>query len=149
MPAAIRYFLAFLTVFVVSSSCNRPQQINFTEDPFVEIDLHQIRKRGYINVLVDNNSISYFIYKGQPMGYEYELLNLLARQLNVDLKIKVTSGVERAIDLLNKGEGDILAFPLTVTKDRTRYVSFTKAHFNSYQVLVQRKPADWRKMLPD
>jgi membrane-bound lytic murein transglycosylase F len=97
-------------------------------------------------VLVDNNSISYFIYKGQPMGYEYELLNLLARHLNVDLKIKVTSGVERAIDLLNTGQGDILAFPLTVTKDRTRYVSFTKPHFNTYQVLVQRKPDNWRRM---
>src|SRR5215212_7174375 len=149
MSAVIRFFLSFWLVFAFCFSCNKAPQVNFTTVPVLELDLEQIIKRGYINVLVDNNSISYFIYKGQPMGYEYELLNLLARQLNVDLKIKVTSGVERAIDLLNKGEGDILAFPLTVTKDRTRYVSFTKAHFNSYQVLVQRKPADWRKMLPD
>jgi membrane-bound lytic murein transglycosylase F len=146
MLAKYRYFLLLGLFFAFFTSCNQSQTVNFTPDPKVEIDLEAIRKRGYINVLVDNNSISYFIYKGQPMGYEYELLNNLAKELNVDLKIKVTSGVERAIDQLNTGEGDLLAFPLTITKDRTRYVTFTKPHFNTYQVLVQRKPDNWRRM---
>lgn len=149
MLVNIRFFFTVLLVFAACLSCNRAQKVNFTTAPEVEIDLDEIVKRGYINALVDNNSISYLIYKGQPMGYEYELLNLLAKHLKVDLKIKVTSGVERAIDQLNKGEGDILAFPLTITKDRTRYVAFTKAHFNSYQVLVQRKPANWRTLTGD
>src|SRR5687767_15213952 len=149
MLAQIRIFLSVLLVFAACLSCNRTQQVTFSSAPEVELDLDAIVKRGYINALVDNNSISYLIYKGQAMGYEYELLNRLAKHLNVDLKIKVTSGVERAIDQLNKGEGDILAFPLTITKDRTRYVAFTKAHFNSYQVLVQRKPDNWRTLSAD
>ncbi|MFZ6013769.1 MAG: transglycosylase SLT domain-containing protein [Bacteroidota bacterium] len=146
MNVLYRYSLCLLLVLGSFSSCNRSQQINFSTAPEVQLDLEEIKKRGYINALVDNNSISYFIYKGQPMGYEYELLTRLAKHLGVDLKIKVTSGVERAIDQLNKGEGDILAFPLTITKDRTRYVSFSKPHFNSYQVLVQRKPDNWRSL---
>jgi membrane-bound lytic murein transglycosylase F len=146
MLAKFRYFLLLGLFFALFASCNQSQQVNFTPDPKVELDLEAIRQRGYINVLVDNNSISYFIYKGQPMGYEYELLSLLAKELNVALKIKVTSGVERAIDQLNTGEGDLLAFPLTITKDRTKYVTFTKNHFNTYQVLVQRKPDNWRRM---
>ena len=113
------------------------------------LDLDAIQKRGFINVLVDNNSFSYFIYKGRPMGYEYELLNLLAKQLKVDLKIQVISGVEKAIEQLNSGEGDILAFPLTITKERTQYVNFTEPLFNSYQVLVQRKPENWRSITRD
>jgi membrane-bound lytic murein transglycosylase F len=149
MSTFCRLFLCFLLLFGVCASCNKPQQRNFTNIPKVEIDLEQIKARGYINVLVDNNSISYFIYKGQPMGYEYELLSLLARRLNVDLKIKITSGIERAIDQLNKGEGDVLAFPMTITKDKTQYVSFTRPHFNTYQVLVQRKPDNWRRMTQD
>lgn len=139
-------FWWILTAFFTVVSCQQVQHPKFTAAPEVEVDLDAIKKRGYINVLVDNNSISYFIYKGQPMGYEYELLNLMARELNVDLKIKVTSGVERAIDQLNTGEGDLLAFPLTITKDRTQYISFTKPHFNTYQVLIQRKPDNWRRM---
>lgn len=146
MSSSLRHFKAVCLVFLITFSCKKPQQGNFTVAPAVEIDVEQIVQRGYINVLVDNNSISYFIYKGQPVGYEYELLNLLAKHLKVDLKIKVTSGMERAIDQLNTGEGDILAFPMTITKERTRYVSFTKPHFNTYQVLVQRKPDNWRQM---
>jgi membrane-bound lytic murein transglycosylase F len=98
---------------------------------------------------VDNNSLSYFIYKGRPMGYEYELLNLLANELKVDLKIKIISGVEKAIEQLNSGEGDVLAFPLTITKERTQYVNFSQPLFNSYQVLVQRKPDNWRSLTQD
>jgi membrane-bound lytic murein transglycosylase F len=83
------------------------------------------------------------------MGYEYELLQSLARQLNVELKIKVISGIERAIDMLNRGEADIIAFPLTITKERTEYLSFTEAQFTTSQVLVQRKPPNWRRMPPN
>lgn len=133
----------FLLVVV---SCQKPSQGDFTKEPEVKIDLAEIKKRGYINALVDNNSISYFIYKGQPMGYEYELLNRFAQYLGVSLKITVTSGVDLAIDKLNKGEGDLLAFPLTVTRERTEYVAFSDAHFHSYQVLVQRKPEQYRTM---
>jgi membrane-bound lytic murein transglycosylase F len=149
MVALSRYFCSAGLVLLVSFSCNPPQKESFSPDPMVELDLDAITKRGFINVLVDNNSTSYFIYKGQPMGYEYELLKLMAEDLKIGLKIKVTSGVEQAIDQLNRGEGDILAFPLTVTKKRTNYVAFTKPHYNSYQVLVQRKPKNWRQLTLD
>jgi len=149
MLVTFRYFPALILVFALFGSCNQGRRVNFTTDPEVVSDLDAIVQRGYINVLVDNNSVSYFIYKGQPMGYEYELLNLFAGHLNVDLKIKVTSGVDRAMDQLNKGEGDIIAFPLTITKERKKYVSFSQPHFHSYQVLVQRKPDRWRHMTMD
>src|SRR5688572_6851238 len=149
MLEKIRKILVFSLFFAAFVSCNQSRQVNFTTNPEVEIDLDAIQKRGYINVLVDNNSISYFIYKGRSMGYEYELLSLMAKELKVDLKIQVISGVENAIQQLNSGEGDILAFPLTVTKERTQYVKFTRPLFNSYQVLVQRKPENWRSLTND
>src|SRR5687768_2136657 len=149
MLVRIQYFLVFALVFTLPTGCDESKRVNFTASPEVTSDLDAILERGYINALVDNNSVSYFIYKGEPMGYEYELLNLFAKHLEVDLKIKVTSGIDRAIDQLNQGEGDIIAFPLTITKERNKYVSFTKPHFNSYQVLVQRKPDGWRQMTLD
>jgi membrane-bound lytic murein transglycosylase F len=142
--------LTILIALVFSTlSCNQSSEEEFVSLPEVQFDLDAIVKRGYITALVDNNSTSYFIYKGQPMGYEYELLKLLASRLNVALKVKVTSGVENAIERLNNGEGDILAFPLTVTKGRTHSVTFTKPHFNVHQVLVQRKPNNWQKLTQD
>lgn len=129
-------FVLFFLIQCNSTGSKPP----FAREPQVTIDLDAIRERGYLVALLDNNSISYFIYKGRPMGYEYELLTRLASHLKVELKIKLVSGIEQSIDLLNKGEGDILAFPLTVTTERTQYLSFTNTHFNTYQVLVQRKP---------
>lgn len=137
-------FYAVLTAFLLVT-CNRaPKEV--IPSAFASTDLNVILKRGYINALVDNNSISFFIYKGHPMGYDYELLNLFAKHLKVHLKIKVTSGADDAIQKLNNGEGDILAFPIAVTKERRKHVSFTRPHYTSYQVLVQRKPHDWRKL---
>ncbi len=142
MPRLSRYLALFLLILF---SCI--QQTNTSlGTPEVELDLDGIQARGYITALVDNNSFSYLIYKGRPVGYEYELLKLLAKQLKVELKIRVISGVENGIHQLNTGEGDILAFPLTVTPERSEYVSFANPLYNSYQVLVQRKPENWRTL---
>jgi membrane-bound lytic murein transglycosylase F len=145
MLASFRYFLTVAIALLLCFSCNNSQKETLSTEPAVEIDLNAIIKRGYITALVDNNSVSYFIYKGRPMGYEYELLQSLAKQLKVNLKIKITSGVEHAIEQINAGEGDILAFPLSINKSRKDRVAFTKPQFNSYHVLVQRKPDNWPK----
>src|SRR5579863_1124671 len=110
----------FLVLFLITlSTCKKKaEELSFSAKPIIVRDLEAIRQRGYLEALVDNNSVSYFIYRGRPMGYEYELLQRLAARLNVELKIKVISGIEEAIDKLNRGEGDLIAFPLTITKER-------------------------------
>ena len=143
------YFTSALALALLFTDCSRKSgQTDFTAEPEVTIDLNQIRERGFLQAIVDNNSISYFIYRGQPMGFEYELLQSLTRALKVKLKIKVISGIEQSIDLLNKGEGDLIAFPLTITQERTQYLAFTQAQFNTCQVLVQKKPSNWRRIPP-
>ncbi|MDZ7649685.1 MAG: transporter substrate-binding domain-containing protein [Cytophagales bacterium] len=141
----------FSIVFALSclAGCSKlNNEEGFAKEPLVDLDLQAIRKRGYLVALLDNNSISYFIYKGRTMGYEYELLKRLTDHLKVGLKIKLVAGIEQSIDMLNKGEGDILAFPLTITKERLNYLAFTETHFNTHQVLVQKKPANWRMQPP-
>src|SRR5579871_166737 len=127
---------------------DRTSEISFAPKPLVNVDLDQIKKRGYLEVILDNNSVSYFIYKGRPMGYEYELIRRLAAALHVEIRLKVISGIEEAIDKLNHGEGDIIAFPFTVTKDRRAYVAFTDELFTTQEVLVQKKPSNWRWLPP-
>lgn len=145
------HIVAFFVASLFTSCHNNPHKKQ-EAPPYgvpVKIDLDSIKRRGYLNVLIDNNSISYFIYKGQPMGYDYELLKLFAKDLGVHLKLNVTSGIGKAMQKLNAGEGDIMAFPLTITKDRKQFIAFSSPHFNSYQVLVQRKPDHWRRYTSD
>jgi len=112
----------------------------------VDFDLQQIKERGSIKAIIDNNSTGYFIYKGQPMGYDYELLTLFASDLGVKLELVLSSDIERIFNLLDGGEGDLIAYNLTVTKNRKKRVSFSLHHNLVRQVLVQKKPVGWRKM---
>lgn len=140
-----QYIKFFFSAALLAGACNSgDRDITFATEPKVKFDLDEIKERGYINALVDNNSFSYFIYKGTSLGYEYELLKAFAKSIKVDLKVKIITGLEEAFHLLNTGEGDVLAFPLTITNERRQYLSFTSPHFTTSQVLVQRKPADWR-----
>jgi len=111
-----------------------------------ETDLQKILKRGKIVALTGYNAYSYFIYKGQPMGYEYSLLNLFAKYLNVDVEIKVVPSLSEMFQKLIKGQGDLIAFNLTVTNERRKFIAFTHYLNTTKQVLVQRLPKDWRKM---
>jgi len=138
----------FLVLCFLLGCVAKVSEPSFATEPEIELDLDAIRERGYLTALVDNTSISYFIYKGRTMGFEYELLKRLTDHLKVSLKIRLVTGIEQSIDLLNKGEGDILAFPLTITEERKKYMAFTMPHFNTHQVLIQKKPANWRMQPP-
>jgi membrane-bound lytic murein transglycosylase F len=110
------------------------------------IDLPQIKKKKKLTALTGYNAYSYFVYKGQPMGFEYELVSELADHLGLDLEIVIVRDINKMFEMLNNGEGDLIAFNLTMTKDRADKVSFTKHHNTTTQVLVQRKPDNWRDM---
>jgi len=112
----------------------------------VDLDLDKIIERDTLIAIIDNSSTSFFIYKGQPMGFEYELLKLLSKELGVNLRLIQTTSIEGAFRMLNKGEGDIIAYNLTVTTERKKIVKFTKSQYTTRQVLVQRKPENWRSM---
>ncbi|MBO3699414.1 transporter substrate-binding domain-containing protein [Roseivirga sp. E12] len=112
----------------------------------IYFDLDQIKTRGSLIAVVDNSTTGYFIYRGRPIGYEYELLTRLAKYLKVELEVRITADIQGAFDMLDSGEADIMAYHLTVTKERNRKVAFTEPHNNVPQVLVQRKPKNWRQM---
>lgn len=117
-------------------------------DP-VNIDLDKIRERGSLIAIVDNSSTGYFIYKGRPMGYDYDLLKLFADYLELPLEVKFTPSIDKAFEMLNNGQGDIIAYSLTVTKERKERVAFTTSHFTTRQMLVQRKPENWLELTKD
>ena len=107
------------------------------------IDIDDIRERGKLKVITSYGANSYFIYRGQPMGFEYELLERLAADLGVELEIVVTRDMDNIVYMLNSGRGDLVASNLVVTRRRAREVVFTEHLMTTRQVLVQRQP-DYR-----
>lgn len=117
------------------------------KESFVNLNsLEKIHKRGKLIAVMDFNSTNYFIYRGEPMGYQYELLKLLADHLGVKLEVIVENNVDRNFEMLENGDCDIIAINLTVTKERSKVIDFTYPHSQTHQVLVQRKPNNWRHL---
>ncbi|HSH53175.1 MAG TPA: transporter substrate-binding domain-containing protein, partial [Bacteroidales bacterium] len=111
--------------------------------------LERIQKRGKIIAVTDFNSTNYFIYRGEPMGYQYELLKLFAEHLDVKLEVLVENDVEKNFKMLVDNECDIIAINLAKTKERDKIIDFTFPHSQTRQVLVQRKPDNWKKLTKD
>jgi len=101
-------------------------------------DLEQIQDRGYFTAVVDSNLFSLYGYKGELMGYEYELLNWLGEDLNVQVRYVVEKNHHKARKMLQSGEVDVIAYPFAL-QQQTEQVAFTAPLYTSRQVLVQRK----------
>lgn len=108
--------------------------------------LKRIKEKGKLIATTDYNSINYFVYRGTPMGYQYEMLKSFAKHLGVKLEIMVNSDIDSSFKCLNQEKCDLIALGLTVTNERMKYVDFTHPHIQTRQVLIQRKPENWRKM---
>ncbi len=109
-------------------------------------DWKEIKEEGVLRAITNYSGTSYFLYKGKPMGFEYELLERLADYLDVRLEIVLAENIDSIIPMLERGEGDIIAFGLTITEDRKKRIAFTDYLYLTKQVLVQRKPDNWRKL---
>jgi len=139
-----KYLISILIILFVLVSCNVSQE-SYEPDP-IQKDLLEIKEDGVLKVLVTYSSTSYFLYRGQPMGFEYELLKRLAKYLDLELDIVITNNIDKQFDILNKGEVDLIAHGVTITSDRKEKVDFTDYLYLVKQVLVQKKPDNWRKM---
>ena len=52
---------------------------------------------------------SYFIYRGQEMGYDYELVTTMAADKGISIKLEIASSLSRAIEMLDSGKVDLIA----------------------------------------
>ena len=131
------FFLGFVMLF----SCDfRVEPIFRSND--ANRDLEDIIANGKLVAVTDFNTTNYFVYKGKPMGYQYEMLQYLAAQLNVKLELVAENNLEKAFQMLEKGEVDLIANNLTITSKRKEKYSFTVPHGQTRQVVVQRKQSE-------
>jgi len=136
------YLVLFLFFGCEKDSINKIEIIEYNN----KWDLEQIKASGTLRALTVYSGTSYFLYKGRPMGYEFELLERFAEYLDVDLEMIVVNNINELFEKLNNGEGDIIAHGLTITTDRKEEVSFSNHLYLTKQVLVQKKPDNWRSM---
>ncbi|MDB5225832.1 MAG: putative soluble lytic transglycosylase fused to an ABC-type amino acid-binding protein [Bacteroidota bacterium] len=128
--------LAYLAVRWMAAYQERKSTIT---EPTVNIDVQEIRQRGVLKVIIEYNSISYFIYKGQRLGFEYELMQNFAASLGVKLEIVVAKTSDDQFNLLNEGKGDLIANGLFSNNKIKQQVTLTDPYRSVEQVIVQRR----------
>lgn len=114
----------------------KPQQQTVVD--MEHYDLPQMKDSGVLVALTLNSSISYFDYRGEPMGFQYELAKQFAESLGLKLEIRTARNTRELVKLLNQREGDFIAYPLPVTKEFKDSVLFCGEDIITHQVLVQR-----------
>jgi membrane-bound lytic murein transglycosylase F len=109
-------------------------------------DLDAILAEGKIRAVTNVNQTSYFIYKGEPMGFHFELLKKFADHLDLELELVTSNDIDEALGYLQSGDVDLVAIGLSVSADRKEMMQFTEPLIQTSQVLVQRKPDGWERM---
>ncbi len=132
------FFLGLISILLISCKSEKKEKL---------IDLPQIMERGELIAITSYSPLSYFVYRGEVMGYEYELLQLYGDYLDIPVRIKLARDFGEMMDMLDRGEGDIIAYSLTVTTERRERLAFSEPFNTTRQVLVQKKPDAWRQML--
>lgn len=147
-----QFFVLFLAMFaiLIPHSCNVEVENADSEIVSTEViadrSFEKIIERGKLIATTDYNSTNYFIYRGEPAGYEYEMLKAFAENIGVELELVVNNDFEDAYKDLEEGKVDVIAMGMTVNSDRKSRIDFSEPLGQTRYVLVQRKPENWRKL---
>jgi len=107
-------------------------------------DLPEIIERRQLRVLVSYSLSNYFLDLGTEHGFEYELLSKYDEGLNQGRPLSkrivvvfIPVPLEKLLDELRAGRGDIAAGGLTITGQRKELVAFTTPYIpNVHEIVV-------------
>jgi membrane-bound lytic murein transglycosylase F len=109
-----------------------------TAEPGVA-DLPQLKERGRIRMITRNNAATYFLWRGEVLGFEYELAHRFAEHHDLRLEVVVAPTHDDLLPMLLAGEGDFVAAFLTATPEREEEgVKFSRPYHFASEVVVGR-----------
>ena len=77
-------------------------------------DLPEMQRRGVLRVVTRNNAATFFLWRGEQVGFEYELLREFAKRRNLHVEVVIAPQHASLFEMLERGHGDIAAASLPV-----------------------------------
>ena len=125
------------------SEINRYLQLELSaedHDKRYTSDFGKIKKRRVLRVLLRNNAASYFLYRGELMGFEYELVREFADYHGLRLEVVVPPSHRDITTWLLEGRADIAMSFLEPNKVQSRLgVEFSRPYHYAQQHIVVHK----------
>ena len=101
------------------------------------IFLIAIKKRGVLIMLTYPHSrFFYYDDKGQPTGFDYDILSLFARKLSIELEVRCVRDWRELIPQLISGKGDVIGAGMTRLDKRMEQICFSDGYFPTKIVIV-------------
>jgi len=126
-----RITLLFL-ITLIFFSCKKEKQVV----PLSDLALIKARDTLVVGTLY--GSSSYFTFKGEDMGFDYELCAKFAEDQGLALKVVVASSEPDLITMLKNGQVDLIAYRLSIRNDLKKDLLYTSNEYINNQVLIQR-----------
>lgn len=127
--------VALVFVFSACSETKKPEMTpwgtTLGEDSVPETStfgLSDIQNNGELIMLTMSGPETYYDYHGHGMGLQYLLCQKFADRLGVSLRVEVCKDTTEMVTRLQRGEGDIVAYPLPKS---TRGVLFAGVRVDS------------------
>lgn len=133
---AILFFMSVVGLMVADMIAPHS---SLSPDPVKQRDFDAIAASDTLHVVMGYNSVNYFVYKGTPMGYQYELVQELCKHFGLFLDLQVTNDVEKAFQMVAFGKCDLIAMELAIANNRFPRIAFTEPLYDMRSILVQRK----------
>ena len=128
------YFLLLFVIIPLNSCFHKKQE---TIQAPVSTDLQDIIKSDTLRVATLYGSTSYFLFRDELMGFDYEMVENLANYLHVNLKISIARNETEMARMLQSRQVDLIAYNLIETRQLKQFFDFVLTQSESYQVLVQ------------
>ena len=132
------YFLMILTLLLIGGLTAVCIHIKKTKSLPENDALSRILKKKKITLITDNNSNAYHIYRGKPMGFEYDLASAFADFLNVKLEVRAP-GWNSMVPFLETGKGDFIGAALTITPHRRKSLLFSQPYMTVQQEIIYHR----------
>lgn len=122
-----------MAICIITCSCSNTHQVDNNIN-----ELDTIMNRGELRVLTLSGSTSYFYYKGEERGYEYEVIKRFANDNGLNLKVIVAPNTTMLLQMLSDSIGDIVAYDIPITDSTKAEVIHCGPQNITEQVLIQR-----------
>jgi membrane-bound lytic murein transglycosylase F len=103
------------------------------------VTLQKIVRTGGITVITRNTAHCYYLYRDQPMGFEYELAQAFADYIGVRLHVKVAEKWESMISSLEDGSAAFIAASTPIIPKWQNQVAFSNGYMEIEQQIITHR----------
>jgi membrane-bound lytic murein transglycosylase F len=128
--------LAALDLFLTTEKLTRPREARYVGD------LPELRERRRLRILLPNTAASYFLWRGELVGFEYDFARRFAEEHHMRLEVVVPPHQEALYAWLEEGRADIAGGFLEPVAPGNAAIRFTNPWHHAQPHLISRADAE-------